>query len=306
MYLAPDDAKTDVILAAATAVLGVTLRGFVTTLPFYPRPGLATALLDLAWVVVLTALVPVLLARHRGDGAAGFGFTGASVATSVRDGLLLALPAAVIGLGGPLLIGSPPGEALLGRIAARSPVTACFDLLCGVGWVVLAAGGVLILYGFLAVRARDGFPRSPDLALTQLTRTVGLGAVGVAAVAGLMRSLIQWSGTAFLLVVLNVLGLAAIMLLVDRLAPARLLVPRTTVVAPLIVLVVANVFAAGGLFRGDLLGALYTAALGAGVVLAIAVLAQTRRGIALAIPLVLVVHWLPTCYSPLTFARGLC
>ncbi|MFP4635967.1 MAG: hypothetical protein ACLFRD_08900 [Nitriliruptoraceae bacterium] len=306
MYLAPDDAKTDVILAAATAVLGVTLRGFVTTLPFYPRPGLAATLLDLAWVVVLTALVPVLLARHRRDGAAGFGFTGASVATSLRDGLLLAVPAAVIGLGGPLLIGSTPGDALLGRIAARSPVTACFDLICGVGWVVLAAGGVLILYGFLAVRARDGFPRSPDVPLARLMRVVGLGAVGVAGVAGVMRALVQWSWVAFLLVLLNVLGLAAILLLVDRLVPVGPSVPRAAIAAPLIVLVIAKVFAAGGLFRGDLLGALYTAGLGAGVVLTLAVLAQTRRGVAVAIPLVLVVHWLPTCYSPLTLASGLC
>ena len=302
MYLAPDDAKTDVILAAAAAVLGVTLRGFVTSLPLYPRPGLIAAVLDLGWIVVLTALVPVLLVRHRRDGARGFGFGDAGLG----GGLLLAAPALVVGLGVQLLAGAEPVTALLGRLAAPATAALAADLAIGLARVALFSVGALVLYGFLASRAREGFPRSPDLPLTQALRTAGMGAVGLAAVTGLMRAITQGSAVGFGFVLLNVLGLVAILLLADRLVTPGLTMPRTVVITPLLVLVVANIFATGGFFRGDLLGALYGAALGAGVVLPVAALAQTREGIAPAIPLVIVVHWLPTCLSPLTLVSGLC
>ena len=302
VYLAPDDAKTDVILAAAAAVLGVTLRGFVITLPLYPRPGLVAAVLDLGWIVVVTALVPVLLVRHRRDGASGLGFGDAGIGT----GLLLAVPAVVVGLGAQLLAGAEPLTALLGRLAAPATATLTVDLAVGLARVVLFSAGALVLYGFLASRAREGFPRSPDVLLTRALRLAGLGAVGLAAVTGLVRALTQLSAVAFGLVLLNVAGLAAVLLLADRLVPAGLTMPRTVVITPLLVLVVANIFATGGLFRGDLVSAVYGAALGAGLVLPVAALAQTRAGIAPAVPLVVVVHWFPTCLSPLTIVSGLC
>jgi hypothetical protein len=51
------------------------------------------------------------------------------------------------------------------------------------------------------------------------------------------------------------------------------------VVAPGRGVAVANLFAAGGLFRGDLLGALYLAAMATPTIVAVAALAQTRRGV---------------------------
>ena len=302
MYLAPDDAKTDVILAAAAAVLGVTLRGFVTSLPLYPRPGLAAAVLDLGWIVALTALVPVLMVRHRRDGARGLGFGDAGIG----GGLLLAVPALVVGLGVQLLAGAAPVTALLGRLAAPATASLAADLAIGLAQVALFSAGALVLYGFLASRAREGFPRSPDLPLTQALRTGGTGVVAAAAITGLVRAVTQGSAVAFGFVLLNVLGLVAVLLLADRLVPPGLTMPRTVVITPLLVLVVANIFATGGFLRGDLLGALYGAALGAGVVLSVAALAQTRDGIAPAIPLVIVVHWFRTCLSPLTLVSGLC
>ncbi len=302
VYLAPDDAKTDVILAAATAVLGLTLRGFVASLPFYPRPGLVAAILDLGWILALTALVPLLLVRYRQDGISGFGFGQDGPA----KGLVVAVPPIVAGIAVQLLSGADPIAALLGRLAAPTMATGGADLAIGFVRVALFTAGTLALYGFLASRAREGFPRSPEMTVTQLVRTLGLGAVGLATVTGLLSALTRASLAGFGLVVVNVLALAGILLLADRLVPAGLQVPRTALITPLIILVVANVFATGGLFRGNLLAGLYGAALGAGAVIAISASAQTKAGVATMIPLVVAIHWFPTCLSPLTLVTGIC
>lgn len=300
VYISPDDAKTDVILAAAVAVLGVSLRAFVVQLPLYPAPGLIGALLDLAWIVAITALVPWLLARYRGDGLAAFGITGSG---GVAAGVLVAVPVAVLGVLVQVLYGSAAG-VLLGRVAAPAGATIdVVDVAIGVARVALLSLGAIVLVGFLTVRAREAFPRSPDTHLTQLLRTAGLGAMAVAAVGGLLGSIGR--GPA-LLALLNVLALVAVVLLADRLVPAGITVPRTTVIVPVVVVVVGKVFATGGLFFGDLIGGLTTGALALGVTLAIAGLSQTRRGTAAAIPVVIAVHWWPTCLSPVVLAGGLC
>jgi hypothetical protein len=304
VYISPDDAKTDVILAAAVAVLGITLRGFVASLPLYPRMGLAAAVLDLVWVFALTALVPVLLARYRQDGAKAFGFGGGGGGIGrggggIGRGLVLAIPAVLVGAGfqalGPAGGLGPLLGRLAGPVAAGSPV----DLAYQIGRIVLFSVGALVLVGFLATRSRDGFPRSPETSLTQLIRTIGLGAVGVAFVGGLLRAL---TGGSFVFALGNAVALAAILLLTDQMVPTGLSVPRAAIAAPIVVVVVAQVFAAGGLFRGDLLGSLTAGALAAGVTIAIASLAQTRDGVIAAVPLVVAVHFWPTCLSPLVLA----
>jgi hypothetical protein len=313
VYLSPDDAKTDVILAAAAAVFGLTLRGFVASLPLYPRTGLAGAVLELIWVFVLTALVPILLARYRKDGAAAFGFTGGGGGRRIGPGggaigpgggigrgVVLAVPAVLVGAGLQAL--NPIGGlgALLGRLAGPVAAGSAVELAYAIGQVALLSLGALVLVGFVATRSRDGFPRSPETSLTQLIRTIGLGAVGVAFVGGLLRTLTGGGSLVFALG--NVLALAAILLLTDRMVPTGLSVPRTAVAAPVVVVLVAQVFAAGGLFRGDLLFSLTAAALAAGVTIAIASLAQTRDGVIVAVPLVIAVHYWPTCLSPLVLA----
>jgi len=308
VYISPDDAKTDVILAAAVAVLGVRLRAFVASLPLYPRPGLAAAVLDLVWIFALTALVPVLLARYRQDGAAAFGFSGGGGriardgggierAGGIGRGLVLAVPAVLIGAGFQAF-GTIGGlGALLGRLAGPVATGSPIDLAYAIGQVALLSIGALVLVGFMATRAREGFPRSPETSLTQLIRTIGLGAVGVAFVGGLLRALTGGGSLVFALG--NAVALAAILLLTDRMIPTRLSVPRTAIVAPVVVVVVGQVFATGGLFRGDLLGGLTAGALAAGVTIAIAALAQTRDGVMVAVPLVVAAHFWPTCLSPL-------
>lgn len=311
VYLSPDDAKTDVILAAVTAVLGISLRAFVSGL--LPRSGLVAGLADVLWIVALTALVPVLLARYRRDGAAAFGFaaTGHGSPRGAAAGLLLAAPAAVLGVV-VMAVALPAGSdvsALPGRLGVPIARGDVVGIALGGTRVVLFALGSVLLIGFLAVRSREGFPRSPDMPLTQLVRTIGLAAVGVALVGGLLRTL---GGGSVVIAVANALALAAILFLTDRLIPTGIVVPRTAVVAPVVVVVVGNVFATGGLFRGDLLAGLTVGALATGTTLAIAGLAQTRAGVAVAIPLAVAVHVWPTCLSPLVLVRvveplgGLC
>ncbi len=311
MFIEADDAKTDVILAAAVAVIGPSLVGFVSRLPLLPRTGVLALLIDLLWLAAVTLLVPVLLARYRGDGAAAFGFRSAGghlgVAGSSQpttSAALLVLPVAVAGATTVLLAGGGPLGAALGSLGSSLARGADVGLVGVVALrVVVLTVGAVVLIGFLSVRSRDGFPRSPDTSLTELVRTFGLGASAVALVTGLVRVA---TGAPVLVLVLNLLAMVAVLLLVDRLVPTGVSVPRTTVVAPLLLVVLIQTFAAGGLLGGGLLLGVHRGALAAGVTIAIAATAATRRGVALAVPMVLAVHWWPTCLSPLPGAGGLC
>jgi hypothetical protein len=299
MYLDTDDARTDVILAAVTAVLGVRLRAFVQSQGGYPSPGTLTdAVLELVWIVALTALVPVLLARYRGDGLAAFGFRGTPRAW--LTGLALAVPAIVVGVAGQLLAGLDP---LLGRVAL--PVTGVpgMDVALGLARVAAFSLGALALYGFLGSRAEAAFPRSPDVAGRQLLRTAGLVLVAVAAVGGLLRAIGPGTLTGALL---TTVGLLALLLVADRVLDLPRALPRAVAITPLVVVLVGQIFGSGGIFFGDLLGALTFTAISGGAALVIALSGADRRGTALVVPLAVAVHWWPTCLSPLLIAQGLC
>jgi hypothetical protein len=303
VYLAPDDAKSDVILVGAVVVFGEAARGFVASLPLYPQRGLVALVLALAWMVALTGLVPVLLARYRGDRAAAFGLAGD--AGGVVTGLLLAVPVAVLGVVLATTTALGTSAALLGQwlqvnVTGLAGADAALGLLA---WAVLTLGTLLVI-SFLGVRGREGYPRSPETSLTALVRSLGVGAAGVALVLGLVRAVT--GATSLTVAVTSALAGAAVALLADRLVPTGIVLPRTAVVAPVAVIAVANLFAAGGLFRGDVLGALYLAAMATPTIVAVAALAQTRRGAWAALPLVAAVHWWPTCLAPLPLAGGLC
>lgn len=313
MYLSPDDAKTDLILAAAVAVLGVSLRAFVAQMPGYPGAGLLGAALDLAWIVALTALVPWLLARHRGDGTKAFGIAGyaSTNVTSIAEGrrwalgagLLVAVPVAAAGVLTQLLDGRG-GGVVLGRLGfAIGAPNPALELTYSVARITLLSAGALVLVGFLASRAREGFPRSPDTDLTQLVRTIGAGAVLVALVAGLLTVI---AGRSAVAVLVNVLALVGVVLLADRLIPVGVAVPRAAMIAPVVVVVAGRAFTSGGIIFGDLLGWVYTGALACGLTLMIAALAQTRRGVLVAVPALIAAHWWPTCLSPVVLAGGIC
>jgi len=300
MYISPDDAKSDVILAGATLLFGGLARTIVAQLPLYPRQGVLALLLDLGWLVLLTAAVPWWLSRYRGDGLAAFGLDGDR--SALGGGVLLAVPIIVVSVIATLLMGFGIVTALLGdvgRVLAFADGQVALLASVSVARFVLLTVGATLVVSFLAVRSREAFPRSPDTSLTELVRTFGMGAAGVALIIGLLRSITPTFG--IVSVLLHVPAVVAIVLLADRKVPARVAVPRATVIAPAIIVLVVHIFAFGGFFRGDLAAGLYSGALGAAITIAISALAQLR-GVAWAIvPLLAAAHWWSGPFSPLPF-----
>lgn len=295
MWLSPDDARSDFILAASALVFGTLVVEFVFRIPFYPSGDLSLWLTPL-WVVLLMVVPPRFLAKYREQGLDAYGLVGAR--TGIADGLLLVTPLLVAGYVRGFSGGNVMG-ALLGRLrgfAAGGGLVQLdlFTLLLGV--VVLAAAGVgtMYLFGLLVVRARDGF-RATDMPLLEALRTYGLGAVAIGTVLGLLLSL-AGSGPPTWAVFLDGAAMVAVILLTDRLVATNDRTTRATVLAPAIVAMVAFVFSmGGGLFSANLAVSLYRGAMAASVAIVLAVLLETRRSAWLAVPLVAATIWAPTC-----------
>lgn len=307
MWMEADDAKSDVILAGATAVLGVAVVAFLAQLPFYPHGGFLGVLLQLFWLFALTGLVPLLLTRYRRLGAESYGFDAGREGLS--SGLLLALPIVIAGI----LRGLParrPLEAVLGRFAAfvpgdpaigESPASAASVVLDGFVALVLVlilVAGSLLLYPFLAVRGRHAF-RGDDVTATEAIRTFGIVSVGAALVFGLLRSIA--SDLSAVGVLVNALALLALVLLGDRLVPARATTPRPAVLTPVVVAFLAHLLPA---LRGDLLLGLYAGALAAGIVAVVASVIEGRAFAWAVIPPVVAMAVYPTCLTPLPLMSG--
>jgi hypothetical protein len=308
VHITSEEARSDVILTAATTLFGGFVLTLVTQLPLYPRTGILGLLVGVFWIFALTGLVPLLLARYRGDGLRAFGLD--APRDGWRAGLVLLMPVVALGVIRELVATGSPVPALLGRLGGATggspvvmgttslgPIEIAFSAL---QLVALTVGAVL-LTTFLTVRGRDGF-RPVDLSLTQAVRTFGMGAAGIALLTGLVRSV--GPDTRVVPVLLQVAALVALVLLTDRLVPIGPTFPRGAVLAPGIVVLLAHVFATGGLFRGNLLAGLHTGALAAGTTVVVAVLIATRRRAWAVVPLLLALHWWPSCLSPLALELG--
>ncbi len=296
MWLSPDDARSDFILAASALVFGTLVVEFVFRIPFYPSGDLSLWLTPI-WVVLLMVVPPRFLARYREQGLDAYGLVGER--TGLADGLLLVAPLLAVGYVRGFSGGSVVG-ALLGRLrgfAANGPGLVQLDLLTLLlGVIVLVAAGVgtMYLFGLLVVRARDGF-RATDMPLLEALRTYGLGAVAVGTVLGLLISL-AGSGPPTWAVFLDGLAMVAVILLTDRLVATNDRTTRATVLGPAIVAMVAFVFSmGGGLFSANLAVSLYRGAMAASVAIVLAVLLETRRSAWTAVPLVAATVWAPTC-----------
>jgi hypothetical protein len=307
MWMSTEDARSDVILAAATAVFGVAVVAFLQQLPFYPDRGLLGALVSLFWLFALTGLVPYLLTRYRKLGAESYGFdTGRE---GLRSGLLLAVPVVIAGV----LRGLPsqgPVRAALGRFSSFLPgdptvggssasaAGVVLEGLLDVALVAVLVAGTILLYPFLTVRGRDAF-RGDDASVTELVRTAGIIAAAGALVFGLLRSIA--SDLSAVGVLVNVLALLALVLLGDRLVPARVTTARPAILTPVIVAFLAHLLPA---LRGDLLFGLYAGTLAAGIVAVIAAVIEGRAFAWAVIPPVVAMAVYPTCLTPLPFATS--
>lgn len=287
-----DEARSDVALTIAALVFGPILLGGLRG-----GSGLVGVLLNVAVVLALTALVPLLLIRSRAGGRAGGRAVARAlalepppggIAPALAQGLPLAVTAALAGAVGMLSAGSTPGAALLGRLSG-APLQALQVAAFSVGSAVLSV--------FLVRRGTEAFPRSPEWPTRRLLRTVGTAAAGVSLVAGLVRVPLGASATR---VVVNALALMALVLLADRLVDARRTAPRLAVLLPAGVAVYLHITSLGigmGLQAG---------ALAAGTTAVIGTVALGRRGAWPIVPLAVAVHLWPTCLSPLALVGGLC
>ena len=281
-----DEARSDVALSIAALVFGPLLLGGL-------RGGSGTVgvLTDLAVVLTLTALVPLLLIRSRA-GSSGRSITGTLALDGPPGGLVaglpLAVPAALAGVVAMLTASAAPGAALLGRLSG-APLQ-----LLQVAALTIGSG---VLVVFLVVRGAEAFPRSPEWALRRLLRTFGMGAAGLALIAGLLRVPLGASPTR---VLVNALALAAIVLIADRLLGPRRAVPRLALLLPAGLALYLHI-SAFGLGVG-----LQAGALAAGSTVVIGAVALGARGAWPALPLLVALHLWPTCLSPLALVRGLC
>ena len=296
MWLNPEEARSDFILAASALVFGTLVVDFLFRLPFYPS-GQLSVWLTPVWVVLLMIVPPRFLANYRDQGSEAFGLVGDR--SNLGDGLLLITPLVAVGYLRGFSDGSVLG-ALLGRLRGFTPTGGSLvqldltSLVLGVVILVAAGVGIMLLFGMLVVRARDGF-RATDMPLLEALRTYGLGAVAIGTVLGLLISL-TGAGPPTWAVLLEGLAMVAVILLTDRLVANGDRTSRATILAPAIVAIVAFIFAmGGGLFSSNLALSLYRGAMAASISVVLAVLIETKRSSWAAVPLVAAMVWAPTC-----------
>jgi len=277
-----DEARSDIALAVAAAVFGRLLLGSLRG-----GSGVTGVLADAAVVLALTAVVPLLLARTRGDGARAFGL-GRPGVEGAGPGAVLALPVAGAGMLAMATAGAGTTGMLLGRLSGS---------LLQVVPVLALSFGAFVFFVFIALRGEAAFPRSPLWSLTRLLRTFGMAAVGVALIAGLLRVPL---GASLSRTLGNVAALAVLVLLADRMVPGGRSVPRLAVIVPAALALYLHVTTFG------LLAGLQAGALAAGVVTVVTTLSLAGRGTLVLVPLLLAAHVWPTCLSPLALVRGLC
>lgn len=297
MYISSEDARSDFILAGAATLVGPLLVNLIAAIPGYPGGGDLGLALQLVWVLLVTAFVPWWLVRYRGLGLGGYGYP--EDRTGLRTGLLVAAPVVVVGMLRTLGRGASLATMPLGRLWVGSPVVGdgpsaaqlSLSLLFVLAEVAVIFVGVTMLFPFLTVRARDGF-RPTEIPLVEGLRTFGMGAVGVSLVLGLMYAFVP--SVDLVAILLSVGGLAAVVLLADRLVTRSMRTTRATILAPAILTILMHVIGQ----RGGLLGALFTGVLAAGTVVVIATLVETRRHAWAVLPLALALVVYPTCLLP--------
>jgi len=308
MWLSADEAKSDVILAAAATLFGGLLIGWISALPLYPTSGVVGSIVNILEIAVILGLVPLLLARHReGTLEQSFALTGDS--SMLWVGLLVASPIALIEIVRRFVVSGSVTDALIGRVLVGQPTIASGMELAQVGniltetvWVAVFAVGLWLFLSFLAVRSRPAF-RSPEMDVTAALRTFGLGAATGGLVIGLVGSLVMRSR--FMITLLTFVAVVTAILVADRYVPPRLETTRAAMLAPAIIVLVAHVLAGGGFFRGDLITTLHQGLTSAALVIAMTALVEAKAGWALP-PIVAVIALWPMCATPLPFGFMYC
>lgn len=222
MYTDPEEARSDLLLAAAVYLFGPLLLEAVGGL--YGVPVVGSLLLIVA-PLLTTALVPVLMARYRKEPASHYGLV-ADRASGLQFGAFLALPliatvAVIFALTRDVLPTTLPAVVVGG-----APVNATVNLLANAsGWL-----GLTVLAVYATVKARDAFRsdlRSVRDGLLEVGRILGIA--GGAATVLLFASSPSW-------VLLLALGAAGGVYLLLRGLKGPSTTSRAALVAPVVLL----------------------------------------------------------------------
>lgn len=308
MWLSADEAKSDVILAAAATLFGGLLIGWLSGLPIYPSTGLVGNVVDVIEIGVIVGLTPLLLARYR-EGTLEQSFALDGDSSALWLGFLVAGPIAVIEIARRLVITGSVTDALVGRILLGQPTIASSVELGQIGtvvteavWVAVFAVATWMFLSFIIVRSKGAF-RSPEMDVTAVLRTFGLAAAAGGLLIGLVGNVVARSG--FMITLLSFVAVVAAILVTDRYVPGRIETTRAAMLAPAIVVLVAHILAGGGFFRGDLITTLHRGLTSAALVIAMAALVEAKHGWALP-PIAAVFALWPTCATPLPFGFIYC
>ena len=149
MYVSPDDARSDLLLAGAVFVFGpVLLRLLLQIVPFDRIPGVSQ-ILPIVVPALVTVAVPVALVRYRGEAWSSLGF--GSSKDGLGKGALLALPIVVASVIAAAVGGLSPRGALPATMVTQPGLF--LPLLSRlVIWV-----GLAVLAAYVTTKARDAF-----------------------------------------------------------------------------------------------------------------------------------------------------
>ena len=300
MWLDRDDARSDVVLAAAAAALGPGVLAFLL-LPILPTDGIAFSVVVLAVMFTAVGLVPYLLARYRDDVPGAFGLGGED-GGAFALGLSLAAPTILLFGLTSLANGASFGFAFAGRLQLTGPAlgaAATSDILLRLAEGTVMAIASWLLVTFLAVRGRDGF-RANEMDTTEALRTAGLALCGASLLLGLLRVV---TGFGLAAALLTPLVAFVLVLIADRQVEPRTTVNRPMLLTPVVtVIVVQFLLDGGGFFGGNLLEPLHRGASGAVLALVVATLVSVKRTAATFL-LVAAVSLYPSCLSPIPTDR---
>lgn len=281
---ARSQAALEFLLVVLVATVGPVVERLVVQLDWTTR-GLTGAVLMPALTFATSGLVPVLIARSRGEGWAAFGLDGPPA--GIRRGSVCALP--VLAAGAALSWSSPlrGGPAsLFGALAyAFGGPLETFRNLAG---LAAAFGGMVALWTFLTVRARRMAPEPAVNPLGAL-RTAGVAVAASSIPLGLVVAARGSIGAPYVLVFAGTL--VGVVLLAGRLVEVPMDVSIVAVLAPAGVALLRQLAGLGG----DPVAQLWLGLLAGGLVVVVSALVVSRRYAWAVVPLLVVatIHLTP-------------
>lgn len=262
MYVTPDEARSDLFLSGAVYLFGpLFLQVLLGVVPVAGVPGVGVTLAVLLPLVV-TLVVPILLARYRRESLGDYGVGAPGGAPALTAGLLAAAPIAVAAAAGGVVAGDPAASLPLLAATRGAPLPVFAQLA---RWLGLAGLAV-----YVTVKARDAFAARPQYlrpAMLEIGRVVAV----VAAVAAVLLAVAAGSPAPLLLPV----GVAGAFLVTLRRVNPLTLTSRSTLLTPTVLLALGPFTLSFDAVA--FVESVWVAALSAGVGLVVGALQEARR-----------------------------